>query len=160
MQEKPEFKAKEEQRINYDTIAFILKQPYTNIVVKGPLRLHSRNEHRALIDEAKKKGLHVWLSRVVKTADNKYVAVQPHIIDWDCLPDQTTDAEPERHPGDMRCPKCGHQCSSTSGLTLHMKAHARDDEIADIATPSLKCKHCGKKCSSTSGLTLHMKQHK
>lgn len=175
MSQKPDYKrrldeqALEEKRaskLNYDITAFMLKRPYSDSVVKGPLRLVGREAHRKLVEEAKSKKLYVWYAAVVPNAvDNtKYNVIRPHLIDWDSVPDRAYDLPPlpsisapiphASHPADLKCEKCGHQCNSTSGYTLHLKSHQKtaDDEGPD----ELKCPHCTKQCSSTSGLTLHI----
>lgn len=57
---------------------------------------------------------------------------------------------------DLVCPQCGKECTSKSGLTLHIQA-CRGKPEPGSAGGKLVCEHCGKACSSTSGLTLHKK---
>lgn len=175
MSEKQDYKQKiaeqaaEERKAskyNYNKVIFLLKEPYSNMVVKGPIRVNNRDAHRKLLDEAKEKQLYVWVAGVIKTKEDTYQAVEPHVIDWDSIPEKSyahkhvVDHEPStpRWPADLKCTKCGHQCNSTSGYTLHMKAHDRHDDVVE-QTKDLQCPECGKKCSSTSGYTLHMKTH-
>lgn len=170
-QEK-KIKNPEQGRIDYATTAFMLKQPCSSIITKGPIRLANRDAHRELLETAKKSKLYVWHATVVLNEETKrYVVSHLHLIDWESIPDQaygnTEPLKPSIHtvasstPDDLVCSTCGHQCSSRSGYTLHMKKHWADKEKAEEAVDSgnqaLVCPVCQKLCSSTSGLTLHKK---
>lgn len=54
------------------------------------------------------------------------------------------------------CQKCGRECSSTSGYTLHVKSCT--GQSAANTGGKFECPGCGKQCSSSSGFTLHKKQ--
>lgn len=154
----------------YDTLAFFFKRPCSEAVYKGPFRVRNKDEHRQLVERAKSEKIYLWYASVVQDEKGKYQAVPPHIVDFETVPDQPYDYVPPpnapaapvepRYPSDLKCPKCGIKCNSTSGYTLHMKAHERDEqERAEKYPADLKCTVCGHKCNSTSGYTLHMKSH-
>lgn len=134
-------------RVDYSKIAFMTKQPYTNRIVDGPLTLADKAAHRQFVDGAKSRGLYVWMASVT-IVDGRACATGPHIIDWDSM--EAAEAKPVTT--ELKCHNCGKTCSSTSGLTLHLKMCSGAPEPV-----SLKCDVCGKTCSSTSGLTLHKK---
>lgn len=143
MSEKPAYRAKlDEQaaedrrsaRIDYTTTAFMLKAPYSSAVVSGPRRLRGREEHRKMLDEARRRKMYVWMAAVVKS-DSGFAAVPPHIVDWESVPDQPYDSDPSHADGQddgdedggrpLTCRECGKVCSSQSGLTLHEKSHGK-----------------------------------
>lgn len=107
-------------RIEYALTAFVLREPHKSSNVAGPYRLRNREEHRALVDDAKRKKLQVWMVSI-KEDRGRVVTVGPYLIDWDSVPEPSdgvnSGQQDQRHA--LVCPKCGKVCSSTSGLTLH-----------------------------------------
>lgn len=82
-------------------------------------RIKDRNEHTNLLKEARRKGLYVFYSTVVKLG-GKYYANAPTILDWDSVPQIEETAVVS---GELNCPFCGKKCTSKSGLTLHRRIH-------------------------------------
>lgn len=146
---------KKQSRFDYEITGFMLKKPYHRTIVKGPIRLTGRDAHRKLVEKACAAGLYVWYGRIAEI-DGKPHVIEPHIVDFDSVPNVASDRGVSKSElsgdGDFKCNKCGKICSSSSGLTLHMKNCS--GEHAQIET-ELECPICHKKCSSTSGLTLH-----
>ncbi len=154
---------------NYENLAYFFKRPYSSTVARGPFRVHNKDEHQQLVKRAKSEQMYLWFASVKTDDSNKVFAVHPHLIDWESIPEfaygyvppegSPLPAEPQ-YPKDLKCSKCGVVCLSTSGYTLHVRAHERADvERAEKYPTDLKCSVCGHKCNSTSGYTLHMKAH-
>lgn len=130
MHKKQEYSIEKPGKIDYNNTAFILKEPYSNKIVKGPIRLNSKADHTKLLAEARQKQLYIWYSTITNGTCNPI-----HIIDWDSIPDQPynkpiqTDRPTQinKSVSELRCYKCGKKCFSTSGLTLHIK-HAHNGE--------------------------------
>lgn len=139
-------------RINYAMTAFLVKKQYSVQILKGPLRLRDRDEHRALVQQARADGNVVWYADVYEE-DGKKKMSNLHIVDWGSFVEEESDPT-MADDGVYECPNCRKTCSSRSGLTLHMKTCTGQVQERPI---ELKCARCGKKCSSTSGLTLHLK---
>lgn len=141
--------------LDYSRLAFFLKKQFSPTVSEGPIRVHNRQAHKDLVSRAISTKMLVWYADVIKTETGKYIASHHHIIDFDSMPgsgDSSNSLEPV-----YTCEKCGKECSSQSGLTLHQK-QCEATSAESKAPIELACPKCGKKCSSKSGLTLHIKQ--
>lgn len=114
---------------DYSKIAFLEKTPSGMLV-----RLHrikDRPEHTNLLGEVRKNNNYLWYADV-KLIDGKHYAMEPHVVDWDSVPDQVeskTSKPTKGHIG-LRCPFCNHSVSSTPGRTLHVK-HKHPELLAD-----------------------------
>lgn len=165
-------KQPKEAKHEFANLAYVLKRPYHADIHKGPFQIKNKEEHRALLERAKKEKLYVWFASVTQDDRGKFMLSAQHIIDWESVPDQAYDVEApvsvgytpvaesprgESGPrGNLACPICNKVCTSTSGMTLHMKRHTADEKEAEEAgDDALVCPVCKKVCSSTSGLTLH-----
>lgn len=140
-----------------------MKEPRSTSVKRGPYRVKDRAAHKALLSKAREEHLYVWIADVRTDGNGISRAVEPHIIDWESLPDHLNSADEQTTTnGDVvyKC-GCGKICTSKPGLTLHQQ---KCDQTTDIKTPvqnttGYTCA-CGKVCSSQSGLTLHQQRCK
>jgi hypothetical protein len=142
MDEKVESEQKREGRFDYDWTAFFMKEPGDDRIAKGPFRAKDRAGHRQLIEQAKELQLYLWYARVVKQGE-KYRAIAPFIVDFETVPDfpygspeqkkiEAAGPAKKEPKGDvLLCPVCKKECTSSSGLTLHMKSQ---HPAADVAT--------------------------
>ncbi len=152
------------QRLPYGKLAFMFKKPHSNSIFGAPFRIADREQHREVIRDAKSRDLRLWYADV-EERDGHFYMRSLHIADFDSFGE---DADEEESGSSLTCSKCGRECSSTSGLTLHMKSCSGDDgcnpddddSVGEDSGNHLKCPVCNKQCSSTSGYTLHMKRHK
>lgn len=157
---------------DYDWNVF-LEKTISGVLVKWH-RCRSRAAHSELLADVIKRKNRLWYAQVMKKGD-RYFATQPHIIDWDSVPEKTPDApvNPAKWDGGMSCPFCRKAVSSTPGRTLHVKAEhpERLEEYHQLLakpalvysgedsgdTDGLRCPFCKHKCTSTPGRTLHVK---
>lgn len=176
---------KKRNKFQYNSVVFLLVDSHNKVISKH--QITNKSEYTKLLDIAKKKRYYLYHADVKKVDDRFYVS-DPWIVDWESVdnihgsPDKVNYEEPDdpveqENTDPLKCPQCGKICTSSSGLTLHIKnKHSsqledrsqNDKESSDNKSQSdgesfdsLKCPYCNKLCTSSSGLTLHIKgKHK
>ena len=141
MEHKPESFAAEEKRqsrIDYAATGFVLKKPYSNTIVRGPVVLADRTAHKKLIDAALKHNLRVWYGLLQSNESGKRFLSEPLLVDFDSVPggEQNTFTDQDQQ-------EVG-------------KSVKKIEKVVSVAQSNLTCK-CGKVCTSKPGFTLHKK---
>jgi hypothetical protein len=119
----------------YDEIAFLLKKPFHSIVISKH-RIKNRAQHVELLKKAKKKKCYIYFANV-ENKDGKWMAVEPHTIDWESVDnihgsidgigkDNIISDSVIDNVNGLVCPYCDKAMSSTPGRTLHVKSKHAD----------------------------------
>jgi len=124
------------KNINYDKVAFVLIKPPSTVI--STHRIDNRDKHDKLIRAARDQGLILYYAKVSKRGQT-YCTEGPLIADEDSVNmyeagltptdkvesveiPKTVAGTPLDSNGDLHCPYCKSEMSSTSGLTLHIKS--------------------------------------
>ena len=108
------------EKIDYKNTAFVLVKPPARVI--STYIVKNKEAHAELLDKAKEKGYCLYYTSVVKK-DGRHVAKMPWILDRNSL-NYKPESEPSPSESDtdkLVCPTCGKECTSRSGLTLHLK---------------------------------------
>lgn len=121
-----EIKKKRKRGIDYTSIALVLVDPKKQPVA---YRVKNRTEHAQILQKAKRRKCYIYFADVAVDEEGHSHAIQPWVIDWESV--DNIHGPPENLGKDLKsiktasklcCPFCGKKCTSTSGLTLHLKA--------------------------------------
>lgn len=77
-----------------------------------------RAGHLKLVQEARKKQLHLYFGTIVDHNGRKSLRL-PLMLDWDCIEEEQTQKSVSATG--LECPYCGKELHSTPGRTLHVK---------------------------------------
>jgi len=106
----------------YNQLVFLSIVPPAEVISIHTVK--NKDEHKQLLQQTAAKGRLLYYADVIERDGKKY-ASSPWTLDWDSVPQQKiapVSTKQETMSGDLVCPFCKKIASSTSGLTLHIKA--------------------------------------